>query len=153
MATDVIVPKLNESMIFGVAKRTNCPFNIRYTHKNNWLGQIGYVETSFGKYAKFSSFEYGVRAGVVLLRNYLRRGRTSIKSVLISFAPNSENDLNSYTEYVCRRFVKRNLNMTDIVFDTPAFYELCSAICKYECGYTLTHEYIINVINQFKIKK
>lgn len=153
MATDVIEAFSKESLIFGVAYRTLCPFNIRYTHKNNWLGQIGFVETSSGKFAKFISLEFGVRAGIVLLRNYLRRGRTSVVSVLMSFAPNSENDLNAYIEYVSRRFVKLNLDSTDIKFASPAFNELCSSICKYECGYTLTHECINQIINQFKIKK
>lgn len=143
----------DNSLCFGVASKTLCPFNIRYTHKNNWLGQTGYVETSSGKFAKFSSLEYGIRAGIVLLRNYLRRGRTSVVSVLMSFAPNSENDLNAYVEYVSRRFVRLNLDFTAINFASPAFCELCSSICKYECGYTLTHEYINQIIYQFKIKK
>ena len=45
----------------------NNPANIRFNKKNNWLGQIG----SDNGFCVFDTLEHGLRALIVLLRNYI----------------------------------------------------------------------------------
>lgn len=73
-------------------QRNNNPFNIRYTSANNWQGQVG----SDGAFCVFADMASGIRAGGVLLRNYVKSGRNTIDKILRSFAPYSENNTDKY---------------------------------------------------------
>lgn len=73
-------------------QRNNNPFNIRYNSANNWVGQIG----SDGSFCVFDTMPHGIRAGGVLLRNYLKNGNNTIEKILSKFAPASENNTSGY---------------------------------------------------------
>lgn len=77
-------------------KRNNNPFNIRYNAANSWKGQIG----SDGAFCVFDKMSHGIRAGGVLLRNYLKAGKNTIRLILSKFAPSSENNTESYIQHV-----------------------------------------------------
>lgn len=78
--------------------RNNNPFNIRYSAANNWEGQTG----SDGAFCVFSSMPYGIRAGGVLLRKYLKNGANTIEKIISKFAPSSENNTKKYIADVAK---------------------------------------------------
>ena len=73
------------------------PLNIRYSEKNEWLGQTG----ERNGFCVFSEEKYGWRAGFVLLKNYYKKGYRSISQIIHRFAPASENPTSSYVSFVC----------------------------------------------------
>lgn len=73
-------------------QRNNNPFNIRYSEKNNWVGQTG----SDGSFCKFDTIGHGIRAGGVLLRNYIKAGNNTIAKILTKYAPANENNTAKY---------------------------------------------------------
>ena len=77
--------------------RNNNPLNIEYNPRNRWRGQVG----SDGRFAIFSSREYGYRAAIVILRNYRRRyGLRTLKEMIWRWCPPSERG-NDTLKYIC----------------------------------------------------
>lgn len=75
----------------------NCnPLNIRFSGRNRWNGMTGQNKG----FCVFSNMDYGYRAAVIVLRNYLKKGITSLYQIIRRWAPESENDTNSYYRYV-----------------------------------------------------
>lgn len=117
-----------------LACRCNNPFNIR-ANRVRWKGRVG-SECGF---VKFLTVDYGLRAGVVLLRNYIRKGFDTISSIIKRYAPEFENNTSAYIAYVCGVFRSAGLNPFErIVYRSIGFQLLCAAICSYECGYDFT---------------
>ena len=79
-------------------KRNNNPFNIRYNAANSWKGQTG----SDGDFCVFDTMQHGIRAGGVLLRNYIKAGKNTIRLIISKFAPASENNTESYIKHVAQ---------------------------------------------------
>lgn len=75
----------------------NNPLNIRYSAKNEWLGQIGHRNG----FCVFSEEKYGWRAAFVLLKNYYKKGFRTVSQIVHRFAPASENPTSSYVSFVC----------------------------------------------------
>lgn len=75
----------------------NNPLNIRYSEKNQWLGQTG----ERNGFCVFSEEKYGWRAAFILLKNYYKKGFRTISQIVHRFAPASENPTSSYVEFVC----------------------------------------------------
>lgn len=139
----------------GVAVHTRCPFNIRFSAKNKWLGQV----TSHRGFAVFDSWSHGLRAGIVLLRNYIeRQGFNTVSDIISRFAPSNENNTSAYI-----RFVENEVAVYSYC-DDPfaglgvtvdnyfAFYALCAAICKYESDFILSFTHFEFIVKQFNIK-
>jgi hypothetical protein len=77
---------------------TNCnPLNVRAFHET-WDGQTG--EES--GYVKFSKPEFGVRAAGIILLGYQKRGKNSLRAIIATFAPPSENSTTIYIENVSK---------------------------------------------------
>ncbi|OBU24965.1 structural protein P5 [Photobacterium kishitanii] len=77
--------------------RNNNPMNIVYNQANNWVGQKG----RNGRFATFKTEKYGIRAGAILLHNYMYRyGLRSVGSVIGRFAPTNENNTGKYSKFV-----------------------------------------------------
>lgn len=74
----------------------NNPLNIRYSEKNEWLGQTG----ERNGFCVFSEEKYGWRAAFVLLKNYYKKGFRTISQIIHRFAPASENPTSSYVSFV-----------------------------------------------------
>lgn len=72
------------------------PCNIRYSSRSNWLGQVGQKKG----FAKFSSFVYGWRAALLLIRNYIIHGYDTIPKIISRWAPPSENHTEVYINTV-----------------------------------------------------
>lgn len=78
---------------------TTCnPFNIRYNKRNKWLGQIG----SYKGFCRFKDDSFGIRAAILLVRNYIIAGYNTPARIITRFAPLSDNnDTDAYISFVC----------------------------------------------------
>ncbi len=84
--------------------RNNNPLNIRVG--NNWRGEKTVKHDN--AFEEFTSMEYGVRAGFIILRKYmsgyngLTRKFNTIDLIIRRWAPASENNTESYISQVCK---------------------------------------------------
>ena len=77
--------------------RNNNPLNIRIG--NVWLGEVR--EPNDPDFEQFISMFYGVRAGFVLMRRYIKHyKRTTIPAIISAWAPSSENNTQRYIDNV-----------------------------------------------------
>lgn len=116
---------MNYSHIRGY--RNNNPFNIKKSALN-WQGKI---EGSDKVFETFKSLDYGYRAGLKLLINYVHKGYNTIDKIVTRFAPSNENNTDVYIRFVSGR--------TGIPCDSPIeslieLLDIAAAIVKYECG-------------------
>lgn len=110
--------------------RNNNPLNIRIG--NVWLGEV--QKPTDKSFEQFISMEYGIRAGFIILRRYIRRyGIDTISEIVSRWAPTSENNTAAY--------VSRVSQLTGIAPDLPLRFEdkptmvaLVDAMIQVECG-------------------
>jgi hypothetical protein len=87
--------------------RNNNPLNLSYA------GQAGTVGTD-GRFGIYSSMQDGIAAAERQLLKYQERGKSSLKSIIGTWAPRSENDTDAYVKAVAARTgfdPNANLNM------------------------------------------
>ena len=134
----------------------NNPFNIRFDRFSHWKFCLG----STKGFCDFSDIRYGLRAGFILLRNYVyKKDLFTVEEVISRYAPSTENDTRGYISYV------RNVLLTNgctpdnlrssgalLEYDNNFFY-LCKAVLKMESGYVLDKVMYIDIIQSFNIKK
>lgn len=128
--------------------RNNNPFNIKYNNINKWKGQTGFNKG----FCVFSDMEFGLRAGIYLLRKYINVYKLkSVKEIIGRFAPPSENATSAYISYVSNYLgVRPDSQINEfLVKDLTIFYNLCSAICYYESWFRLTYEEFSRVYNKY----
>lgn len=110
--------------------RNNNPLNIRIG--NVWLGEVDIpTDRSF---EQFKQMEYGIRAGFVIMRRYIRRyGLDTIPEIVSRWAPANENNTTAY--------IKRVIELSHIPADHIIKYEdkdtmvaLVDAMIQVECG-------------------
>ena len=82
-----------------LGQKNNNPLNIRFNTANNWNGQIGQNKG----FCVFSEKKFGIRTGFKLLKNYNANGYNTIEKILHRFAPTTENNTESYINYVCKQ--------------------------------------------------
>lgn len=114
--------------------RNNNPGNIDYNKANNWKGQLPFDESIEPRFCRFESVTYGIRALMVLLRNYQRNHKIKTVSGLISrWAPNNENNTRAYINGVAKEL---GVLPTDIVSldDKETVIKLAKAIIRHENG-------------------
>ena len=112
--------------------RNNNPLNIRIS-SIQWQGKI--AENTDGAFEQFISLEYGLRAGLVNIRTYIKRDHLDSISVIIpKWAPALDgNDVRAYVRLVSNKSsvpATRRLSYNDR-------YELCRivwAMAWVECG-------------------
>ena len=79
--------------------RNNNPLNIRIG--NVWLGEVR--EPNDPDFEQFISMFYGVRAGFVLMRRYIKHyKRTTIPAIISAWAPANENNTQRYIDNVAQ---------------------------------------------------
>ena len=130
--------------------RNKNPFNIRISY-NSWLGKVKSSKNSDKAFEQFRDIDYGLRAGIQLLRGYIIRGYDTPKLIINRFAPPSENDTNSYLDFVCG-FCDVT-SQAKILFNSIDFYNLCAAICKIESNYDFTPDKYREVCCRFNLCK
>lgn len=77
--------------------RNHNPLNIRIG--NSWLGEAARPDES--EFEVFVSDKYGLRAGFIILRRYIRRyHKNTIRKIISTWAPTCENPTEMYINYV-----------------------------------------------------
>ena len=80
--------------------RNNNPLNIRYNAANDWQGKV--AQNTDGVFEQFVAMEYGYRAALKLIRNYItKNGLTTVSQIISKWAPNNENNTAGYIQRVC----------------------------------------------------
>ena len=115
--------------------RNNNPGNIRLTDIQ-WQGmQEAQNDPAF---VQFIDPVYGFRAMTRILRNYQRRGLVTLRDMISTYAPKSENDTNAYVNFVANR-----LNVSpDTALDLALhLFPLLKAISEFENGSRFANHY------------
>lgn len=112
--------------------RNNNPLNIEYNPRNKWRGQTG----SDGRFAIFSTREYGYRAALVILRNYQRRYHLlTLTEIIARWCPPGElgNNTRRYIATVARRGCLPMAEPLDLG-NKSVVVRLLEAMTYVECG-------------------
>lgn len=81
--------------------RNNNPGNIRWG--DEWKGLVPENQRTDKSFCQFKSAEYGIRAMIIILRNYQRKhGLSTISGIINRWAPTNENDTQSYINSVAK---------------------------------------------------
>ena len=110
--------------------RNNNPLNIRIG--NQWLGER--ANPTDPAFEQFVAMEYGIRAGFVLLRRYIRHyKRTTIAAIIEAWAPANENNTLHYIDFVSQL---SGINPTEAIRyeDKTTMCNLVHAMIMMECG-------------------
>lgn len=133
----------------------NNPFNIRYNVANNWLGQTGQHKG----FCDFDTMEHGLRAAIVLLKNYVyRKDLQTVAKVVSRFAPSNENDTSAYIRFVSDGLRSAGHNPDDLrtsfilEYDMTFFY-LLKYMAKMETGYSFTYLDYSLIVRKYGLKK
>lgn len=82
--------------------RNNNPGNIRISN-NDWKGKIPKAENSDGAFEQFMELKFGVRAMIVLIRNWIKKGTANtLRKVVSRYAPSNENNTAGYIDSVSK---------------------------------------------------
>lgn len=118
--------------------RNNNPLNIRIG--NVWLGEVR--EPTDPDFEQFINMVYGVRAGFILLRRYIRHyHRTTIPQVIAAWAPSTENNTEAYISAVCQ-MSKISRDETLDFYNQDQMIRLVDAMIYHECGQHISEHYI-----------
>lgn len=109
----------------------NCnPLNIRIG--NTWLGERDNPDDT--EFEQFVNITYGLRAGFIILRRYIRRYHlNTVRLIIGRWAPRSENDTAAYVSTVCRNTGLQPDQPIDYA-DQETMTRLVAAMCLVECG-------------------
>lgn len=127
---------MNKAIPRGI--RNNNPLNIRIG--NVWLGEV--QEPTDPHFEQFISMKYGLRAGFVLMRRYIRHyHRTTLHQVISAWAPSSENNTTAYIDRVSQ--LSGILPDTQLKFeDEEQMVRLVDAMIVVECGQHISEQLI-----------
>lgn len=118
--------------------RNNNPLNI--VKGNSWKGER--ANQTDKRFEEFESMAMGLRAGFVLLRNYIEGTKTrptkfnTIRKIVARWAPPSENYTQRYIDNVCKW---SGLLPDEVVRfrERKKMVAIVQAMAKMECGVTL----------------
>lgn len=115
--------------------RNNNPLNIR--KGNNWVGER-HPQTD-RSFEEFKTIVFGLRAGFVLIRNYIRGGKTgavcydTVDKIVRRWAPPIENATEKYIQFVADNMGVSRYEKLDFR-NRRQMVKLVSAMCYMECG-------------------
>lgn len=119
--------------------RNNNPLNIRIG--NTWLGERS--NPTDRQFEEFVSIQYGLRAGFIILRRYIRRYHLdTVQSIISTWAPASDgNHVENYIKRVC---ALTGLESTQrISYESKdTMVSLVAAMVAVECGESINIKYI-----------
>lgn len=113
--------------------RNNNPLNIR--KGNNWQGERH--PQSDPAFEEFSCMVYGLRAGFILIRNYIKQGHNTLEKIIHRWAPPSENDTDHYLAYVATATGLRPDARLSFI-ESDKMCAIIRAMCQIESRYTPT---------------
>lgn len=121
--------------------RNNNPGNIDHHASNPWQG-LDSAQPSDGRFCRFVSPEYGIRAMARVLRNYTKRdglpgvggpGIDTVQEVINRWAPPSENVTSAYVAQVAKA-LGVNPDIPINIADRTTLATLIAAIIRHENG-------------------
>lgn len=121
--------------------RNNNPLNIR--KGNNWQGERHpQIDPAF---EEFTSLEMGLRAGFIIIFNYLKKRPPidTVSAIISRWAPPSENNTQSYINTVCK-FASLEPNRKLKRTDKAGLCRLIWGMCYVECGQSISFGRIEN---------
>lgn len=119
----------NEAWRITKGLRNRNPGNLRFIAPSRaYRGQVSDDGTGFGVY---ESDELGVRALGQTLLAYDRRGINTVRAIISTYAPASENDTASYVRAVSRALMVTDEERVSVLDRLPEF---ALAIIKHENG-------------------
>lgn len=119
--------------------RNNNPLNIRIG--NTWLGEVPNPTDS--EFEQFVSPVYGLRAAFCILRRYIKRyGRNTVRKIVHSWAPSSENNCDAYIKIVCQQS-KLGPDETLKFEDAERMWKLVQGMALAEVGQRLDMDMIM----------
>lgn len=120
--------------------RNNNPLNIRHNRNNRWQGV--YEKQTDPEFVRFASMQFGIRAGFVIIRNYLKGGHKDVASIVSRWAPSSENNTEAYIRHVCE--MSGLSPFQELHFeDKDTMVALVDAMIRVECGKPVDRNIII----------
>ena len=133
--------------------RRNNPMNLRYSERNNWVGQTGQTNG----FCCFQSVEYGFRSAFITLQSYGKNGYNTIRKIVTRWAPPSENPTQTYIKYVALRmahlgYAEEGVDMRDIRLDMrnpEVIVDLMMVMTKFESGFYIQAKEIRNMLRPF----
>lgn len=127
--------------------RNKNPFNIKISN-NSWLGKVSNAKNTDRVFEQFKQLDYGLRAGMQLLRCYIALGFDTPAKIIQRFAPSSENHTSDYLNFVLDGPLHDDDNLS---VDSLNFYWLCQKICMYESNYDFKYDDYIRIKQRFRI--
>lgn len=112
--------------------RNNNPGNIRWG--DDWQGLMPLASRTDKSFCQFIKPEYGIRAMIIILRNYQSKyGLKTITGIIQRWAPSSENDTQAYINSVAQATGTDADKPIDLT-DSRKLIPLLQAIIKHENG-------------------
>jgi hypothetical protein len=111
--------------------RNNNPLNIDYHANNPWQGLDS--PPSDGRFCRFVEPQWGVRAAILIIRNYNKRGLDTLRQIISAWAPATENNVENYIGFVARK-TGFQAGTTIDGHDKATMLPLLKAMCLMECG-------------------
>jgi len=81
--------------------RNNNPGNIIQSN-SKWHGKLSKEQNKDRRFEMFIAPEYGVRAMIKLLQNYMGKGFNTVDKIINKYAPSFENNTKAYINKVCK---------------------------------------------------
>lgn len=111
--------------------RNNNPGNLVKT-SIPWQGKVPHDQNSDSRFEQFSAFKWGTRAMIKDLHNDIKKGPTTLRSLIHEYAPPFENHTNTYINWVAG---ETGLNPEAPLYtDKDTTRKLVQAIARYENG-------------------
>lgn len=114
--------------------RNNNPGNIDFNPLNNWKGLNPKSKELDSRFCVFISPEYGIRALMIVLRNYERKhGLNSVRQIINRWAPTHENNTSAYMTHVAKMMNVELDSCLDLK-NRDVLIKLAKAIVTHENG-------------------
>lgn len=130
----------------------NNPFNIRYNSRNHWKGQIEPING----FCSFEHVDYSIRAAYIILRNYIRKGFSTLQQIISRYAPPEENPTAHYINFVVdtvrKYYPKFSCREVLCTRDHHIIVEILYAMMLFEGreqSKTISRHYIYKTLNNF----
>lgn len=112
--------------------RNNNPGNIRWG--DGWQGLVPKSERTDKSFCQFTAPEYGIRAMIIILRNYEKKhGLNTVREIINRWAPPVENDTEAYINSVAKQVGVDADKVIDVT-DSRVMIPLLEAIITHENG-------------------
>lgn len=112
--------------------RNNNPGNIRWG--DDWDGLVPKSQRTDKSFCQFTAPEYGIRAMIIILRNYQKKhGLNTVRKIINRWAPPVENDSEAYVNSVAKQVGVDADKVIDVT-DSRVMIPLLEAIITHENG-------------------